>query len=377
MAGTLTTAIKSRFAREYGKTDKILLLLIMLLIAIGIIALFSASPAESRDNLGNFYGYFVHQLGFGFIAGGILAVIFYKIPLRKLKGITLPLFIVSLLLTFAVFIPGLSVEGGTTANRWLDLGIISFQPSELLKLSSILYLAALLESKHREIRDMTILWVFLVLLGLVALPLILQPDFSTLGLIVVIFCTIYFLAGASWKNIAILIIIASLVSVPLLFLEEYRRNRLLGVWNPREKTTTITYHLKQAETSIGSGGLLGSGLLDGWQHERPLPEPMTDSIFAVWGDETGFVGASVVVTLFLLLSWRIVWIAQNTRDIFARLTLIGIGVWIFLQSFINMGAMVSVAPLTGIALPYISYGSSSLVTILIASGIALQLSNKK
>ena len=108
-----------------------------------------------------------------------------------------------------------------------------------------------------------------------------------------------------------------------------------------------------------------------------LPEPMNDSIFAVWADETGFIGATFVVILFLLLSWRIVWIGQKSKDIFARLTLIGISSWIFLQSFINIGAMVSVVPLTGMALPYISYGSSSLVTILIASGIALQLSNKK
>ncbi len=369
--------VKNKFEKEYGKTDKILFVIIVMLIAVGLIALFSASLVESRDNLGNFLGYFIKQLIQGFFVGIVLAFIFYKIPLRRLKGITLPFFLFSWILTCLVFIPGLSVEGGITANRWLDFGLFVLQPSELLKLSSILYLSALLETKQKHIRESYIIVVFLFLLGMVALPLIFQPDFSTLALIGIIFFIIYFVAGAPSKNLIILILVGTIVGGALLVVQDYRIDRITGFLNPREDTTETAFHINQAQTSIGSGKLYGSGFLDGLQHRRRLPEPMNDSIFAVWADETGFIGSSLVVILFLLLNWRIVWIGQRSKDIFSRLTLIGISSWIFLQAFINIGAMVNVVPLTGMALPYISYGSSSLVTILIASGIVLQLSNKK
>ena len=263
-------SIKKKFTKEYGKTDRILFIIIVILMIIGLIALFSASLAESRDNLGNFYGYFTHQLIFGFLCGSIAALVFYKIPLRRLKGITLPFFLLSWVLTCMVFIPGMSVEGGITANRWLDFGIVSFQPSELLKLSAILYLAALLETKHKEIGDTSILNVFLVLLGLVALPLIFQPDFSTLFLIGVIFLIIYFVAGASRKNMISLMLIAGIVGGALLLLQDYRIDRITGFLNPREDTTENAFHINQAQTSIGSGKWYGAGILDGLQHKREI-----------------------------------------------------------------------------------------------------------
>ena len=359
-----------------GKPDKILVIVITLLILIGIVALFSASLSESRDAFGSLYRFFVHQVTYGLTLGLAAAFLFYITPLRKIKKLALPFFLFSMVLMLMVFIPGLSVSGAT-ANRWLDIGLFTFQPSELLKLSSILYLAALLETRYEDIKQRSVLVAFTILLASIALVLISQPDFSTLVLIVIIGGIIYFVAGAPWKYIAVLVIGALLVGLAMATLASYRFERIQAFLNPRENTNERSFHVNQAEISLGSGKFVSFNFADGLQHRRLLPEPMNDSIFAVWGDETGFVGASFVVLLYSCLVGRILFIASRTRDIFSRLTLVGIGSWIFLQAFINMGAMLQVMPLTGISLPYISYGSSSLITVLIASGIVLQLSKRK
>lgn len=357
------------------KPDKILVIVITLLIIIGIIALFSASLSESRDKFGSLYRFFTHQMTYGLAGGLVVAFLFYKTPLRKIKRFALPFFLFSMLLTLMVFVPGLSVSDAT-ANRWLDIGVFTFQPSELLKLSSILYLAALLETRYDDIKQQSVLVAFTILLASISLVLILQPDFSTLVLIAVIGGIIYFVAGAPWKYITILVVGALLVSLLMATLASYRFERIQAFLNPRERTDERSFHVNQAEISLGSGKFVSFNLGDGLQHRRLLPEPMNDSIFAVWGDETGFVGASFIVLLFSCLVGRILFIASRTQDTFSRLTLVGIGSWIFLQAFINMGAMLQVMPLTGISLPYISYGSSSLITVLAASGIVLQLSKK-
>ena len=356
--------------------DKILLFSVAGLTIIGFIALMNASFIESQNDFGNIYGYFIRQLSFGFLGGVLLGTFFYKFPYKKLKKLAVPFLLVSIFLMLLVFIPSMSAANGS-AQRWIDLGVATFQPSELLKLSFIIYLAAWFESHRREVASTATLWPFLVFLSIIAGLLALQPNISTLGVIVIIAVSMYFVAGVSVKY-ALGVVGASIAGLfALIQIAPYRLNRIITFLDPSGDPLGIGYQVNQALIAIGSGSITGTGIAQGVQKTNFLPEPMSDSIFAVWAEATGFIGAFVLVILFVLLMWAGFRIATRSNDFFIKLTATGITVWIFLQAFINMGAMLGLAPLTGITLPLISYGSSSMVVTYAALGLLMQLSKNK
>ncbi|MEX0916760.1 MAG: FtsW/RodA/SpoVE family cell cycle protein, partial [Candidatus Spechtbacterales bacterium] len=250
------------------------------------------------------------------------------------------------------------------------------QPAEVMKLGFIVYLAAWLNTHHKNIKRLEVLVPLLVLLGVLATLLILQPNFSTLLLVCCIGGAMYFVAGAPVRLIAGFGIVGVLGSWVLVRIAPYRFNRILAFLDPSGDPLGISYQVNQAFISIGSGRWFGTGIFQGIQKQTFLPEPMNDSIYAVWAEETGFIGASLLIILFVIFLWRVMRIVERAEDRFVKFAALGIGVWIFLQASINIGAMVGILPLTGMPLPFISYGSSSLIAALAASGLLLQFSKE-
>jgi len=365
------------------KPDYILLTASAILIILGIMILTSVSAFISLDKFGNTFYYLRHQILFGLIPGAVLAFIVFIIPLSRVRKYTPILLLANLVLLALVFLPkiGTTVWG---ASRWLSLGPYSFQPSELLKLTFILYLASWLTAKTKEKKANSnylagfsqTLVAFLIVLGLIALALIFQPDVSTLGIILITAFLMYFLAQTPIWHIILLVLMGVGGLFSLIKLESYRMARLAVFLKPDIDPMGIGYQVKQSLIAIGSGGIFGLGLGMSRQKFGFLPQPMSDTIFAVFLEEIGFIGAVILISLFLVFAWRGFKIAKSAPDKFSQMTALGISLWITIQAFVNMGSMIGVLPLTGIPLPLISYGGSHLIIELIGVGILLNISRQ-
>lgn len=360
------------------KADYGILFIVGFLILLGILILASVSASISQQKFGYPSFYLFHHILFGLIPGAILGFIAFKIPLSKIKKWSPALLLGSLFLMVLVFLPVVGITLGGSRS-WLNLGITTFQPSELLKLSFVLYLASWLAvrtEKGKKVLSATLV-AFLAVLALIALLLVLQPDVGTLGIIILSAILLYFLAGTPWKHTFLLI--PGLAGVLALFIRfaPYRMARISVFFNPDIDPMGMGYQIKQALIAIGSGGIFGRGAGMSIQKFGFLPQPMADSIFAVFSEEWGFVGAFILISLFLLFIWRGFSIAKNVNDKFAQLTVLGIVGWITFQAFVNIGSMIGILPLTGIPLPFISYGGSAMVVELIGIGILLNISKNR
>lgn len=353
--------------------DKPLLLSALALMAGGFLILGSASMALSYKNFGNISHYILRQIAFGGLGGIAALLITQAIPYHKWRMLALPLMIVSFVLMALVFIPQLSYGYGG-ARRWLQLGIFSFQPSEILKLAFIVYLASWLEARRKEVSSLPYgILPFSLMLAIIGVFLIMQPDLGTMGVIVATAGMMYFLGGGKISQMATLIVFGLMIFYFLVQIAPYRLNRLLVFLNPDTDPQGIGYQTKQAFIAIGSGGFTGRGFGKSLQKYNYLPEPMGDSIFAIYAEETGFLGILALMGAFVFFLWRGIVIAKKAPDIFGRLLASGIVVSIGAQAFINMAAISGLLPLTGIALPFISYGGTSLLITMASAGILLNI----
>jgi cell division protein FtsW len=356
------------------KPDYILLAIVGIMLVTGLVALFSASIMESQRDYGNAYAYFFHQLLFGVGGGSIAGFIAYKVHYKKWRSFALPMLLAAIALLVFVLIPSFSHEAGG-ARRWMSFGDFSFQPSELAKLSVIIYLAAWLEARQKSLRSWNEgLFPFLLILGSIGGLILLQPDVGTFGVIALVAAIMFFGSGASLVHMGAI----GMLGIGLLFFlaktEPYRMARLFSFFDRAHDPLGISYQINQALLAIGSGGIFGVGLARSIQKYSSLPEPMTDSIFAVWSEETGFLGAVFLISLFVALGFRGLRIAGRAHDRFGKLMALGITFWIISQALINIGSMVGFVPLTGIPLPLASYGGSSMVVTLAGVGILLNIS---
>lgn len=359
------------------KPDYVLLLSITLLVIIGFIALAGASAPIALQLTGSSTYYLFHQILFGLIPGVILAFIFYKIDLNFLKKHSFIIFILAFILTLSVFLPKIGSNIGG-ASRWIKLFGFSFQPSELFKLAFILYLSAWMNKLRKsEKKFLHIFLPFLIVISLLSMVFILQPDISTLVVIVLLGSIIYFTAKTSFSHLIILMLIGAVALSLLIYFEPYRLNRLFIFLNPEADPLGKGYHVKQSLIAVGSGGFIGKGLGLSDQKFGFLPQPITDSIFAVFAEEAGFVGTLIIIALFLIFIWKGFKIAKLQKDDFRKLVAVGITSWIGIQAFVNIGAMIGILPLTGIPLPFLSYGSSALICELTAIGLLLNISKRK
>ena len=356
------------------KSDYFLIAAVACLVLLGILIITSVTSAIAQEKFGSPTFYLFRHFIFGLIPGIFLGTLAYKIPIGRFKKWIPLLLLFNLLIMVLVFVPGIGMKLGN-AQSWLNLRITSFQPSEPLKLIFILYLALWLAARaERTKKDFSATLVaFLAILGIITLLLALQPDVGTLGIIVITGVFMYFLTGTPLKHLAIIILGGAAALVIFAKTAPYRLDRFLVLIkdiDPMGKG----WQIKQALIAVGSGGIFGTGLGMSVQKFGYLPEPMADSIFAVFAEETGFIGSIMVISLFLIITWLGFKIAKNTKNNFEKLTALGIISWLSVQAFINIGAMLKILPLTGVPLPFVSYGGSAMVTELTGIGILLNIS---
>ena len=358
------------------KPDLVLLITIFLLSFLGFLILAGVSMTMSKKFGYESLHFIKHQLLFGYLPGIILAFIAYKINFKFVKKIAFPLVILAIILMLCVFLPKIgSTAGG--AKRWVSFFGFVFQPSEFLKLSFIIYLSAWL-SKHQA-KKQNFLKFFVpvvIIIGIISILLIAQPDISTLGVISSIALILYFSSNTPLYHAGILGL-AGIGGLALLIkIAPYRANRFLVFLKPNIEPLGIGYQIRQSLIAVGSGGILGQGLGLSIQKFGFLPQPMTDTIFSVFAEETGFVGCIIFILLLLIFAWQGFKVAKKADNNFLKLMAIGIVSWFVLQSFINIGAIIGILPLTGIPLPLVSYGSSHLIMEFIAIGLLLNISKK-
>jgi len=350
------------------------MVLVFVSLAFGLAMLASAGIVESQKIFGSPYYLLKHQFLFGILPGLLLFFVASRINYQNWKKFALPLLLVAIALVVLVFIPqfGLTIKG---AQRWVNLFGISFQPSEFLKLAMIAYLAAWFSRRDGQSLGSFSYSIapFLLVLGFVGALLYLQPDFKTLVLVSVIAVAIYFFAGAKLSHLLVLFLVFAIIA-GFALVEPYRFERVKSFLHPTVDTQGASYHINQALLGIGNGGLFGVGYGKSQQKINYLPEPVGDSIYAIIVEELGFVGGAFVLLLFILLALTLTHIARSVNDQFGRLFVLGMTVWIMAQAFVNIGAILNLIPLTGAPLPFFSYGSSTLVSMLAGLGIVRNIS---
>lgn len=347
------------------KPDKALFLLSLALTIIGLVALTDASaPIALRDFGDKFY--FVKQQAVWAVMGIILLIVVMHINYTFWEKFATPLFLANLVLLIVVLIPGIgsSLLG---ARRWIVVGNFSIQPSELLKLSISVYLAKV-ASKDKKLA------AFFVPILLSLILVMLEPDLGTSVLVVGISMIQIFISGVPLLPFFAASILGVIFGILLILSSDYRKERLLTFFEQTQDPLGSSYHIRQILIALGSGGLFGVGLGHSRQKYLFLPETATDSIFAVIAEEVGFFISSGLVILFFIFVIKGIKIANSAPDKFSRILAIGITSWVGLQVFLNIGSMVALVPLTGIPLPFISYGGSALTSLLVACGILLNIS---
>lgn len=360
------------------RADVSLIMITMLLTLFGLVIIYALSPILSHRLLDDVnQNYFMYgQLRNIFIAL-IAFMIASRIDFSKWKSKILPfLLIASLAALVMTFIPAFAIaEKGAT--RWVGLGPLSFQPSELIKLTVVVGVAAWFASlKEKELKNykQTLLPAFGVLGVISIFVLIHQRDLGTMLVIAAVVVAIFFASGVSLKQFGVLIGIGSIFGAANIALFPHRMERIRTYFAPGDNLAETGYHLHQALIAVGSGGMFGLGLGRSVQVYGYLPEAANDSIFAIIGEMFGFLGATFVLILFGLLIFRMLLVAEGSPDKFSQLLVIGVVAWLGTQAVVNMMSMLGIIPLTGIPLPFVSYGGSSLLFMMIALGIVVNVS---
>lgn len=367
--------IKLFIMKKTKKIDLMLLVLTAILALGGLFVFTSASfglVARKGFTLGELlFDQVVLGLGIGiFLLVGALYV-----PLKTIRTYSLHIFIASIFLTLLVFVPGIGLEHGG-ARRWLSLfGVLSLQPSEALKLGTVIYFAALLPLFKEHISELR--YALGLVIGIAGIPgaiLLAEPDTGTFAVLFAALCAMLIAGGAKLRHFFLLVAIAVVAVGALAMMQPYVKERLLTFMDPSHDPQGASYQIQKSLIAIGSGGIAGRGFGQSIQKFGSLPEPTGDSIFAVVGEEFGFIGGTLIVILFLLFGVRGLQIARNAPDMFSGLLAVGIVILIVAQSFANIAAMLGLIPLTGVPLVFISHGGTALLFAFLEIGILLNIS---
>jgi cell division protein FtsW len=355
------------------KSDKTLFMLTMLLVGTSLVMVYSASYAKAKDDqLGEYY-YLYRQTAWAVLGfAGLWCAMHVNYRTYRRAEVVWLFLGVALAMLFAVLLVGPPING---TRRWFSLGYISFQPSELAKLVSVIFTAALLDRRMHRIRDVgaTILPIVVAVLAMVTLVLA-GKDFGTSAVIIGVVLMMLFAAGLTYRHLAVAFVPLSIAATLLVTFYSYRMNRVLAFLDPWKYSADEGYQVTQSMMAVASGGLLGAGLMNGRQKLLYLPEPHTDFIFAVIAEEFGLVGTTLVVLCFAVIVWRGLRVALVAPDRFGSLLALGITMIIGLQGLVNISVALSLLPTKGIALPFVSSGGSSLLVSMISMGILLNIS---
>ncbi|OGK20309.1 cell division protein FtsW [Candidatus Roizmanbacteria bacterium RIFCSPHIGHO2_02_FULL_37_13b] len=358
---------KLRHLKKDQTQFNLLFFIPILLTIIGLLFIFEASSVVAFRQLGDSYFYLKRQL-IWFGLGIVLMIIFSRINYRLFHRLSYPSLIIGMILLILVLIPGIGQKIGG-ARRWIEIGFINIQPSEIIKFSLILYLSSWFSHKEKN--------RFISFFGLLIFTIVLimmQPDMGTAIVIFGLFITVYFLSGYKVGYLLFLIPTALAGFLLLVKSSTYRAARFTAFLNPDSDPLGIGYHIKQILISLANGGIIGRGFSASRQKYQFLPEAHTDSIFAILGEEFGFLGAIVIIVLYIALILQAYKVARESNDKFGQLLAGAIFSVLGLQVVINLGGMVNLIPLTGIPLPFISYGGSSLMVFFALMGILISIS---
>lgn len=367
---------KKMLKLSYGAGDRIFSMLVLVIVLAGLAIFSSASLGLLARENSSVSTDILFQAGLGLGLGLVFFLIARAIPLIYIKRFSPFIYLLSLLFTVLVFIPGVGFQAGG-ATRWIDVGFTTVQPAEFLKIGFVLVLAWWLAPRARQLKDTKKgLLPFIVILAIPSVLLLAQPNTSTTFLILLTGWIMYVAAGAPWRDSFILAVCAVLAFVVIITARPYVLERVKTFIDPSANSLTSGYQIQQSLIAIGSGGFLGRGLGQSAGKFNYLPEPSGDSIFAVFAEEAGFVGATLLVILFVALAARGIVIAGNSSDLFGGLVALGFSCLIIIQTFINIGAMLGIIPLTGMPLPFVSHGGTSLVVMLIMCGFILNVATR-
>lgn len=338
------------------------------LVIFGLLMVYDASVVQGLKDFKDSYYYIRQQLIW--VGFGIFSLIFFQgFDYKKFKSLALVFLLFSFLLLLAVFIPGLGISGGG-AHRWLKIGMMTLQPAEIIKLTGVIFLASIFEKRVRVL-PFILLTVFVIFI-----TALLQRDLGSSIVFLSIATALYISSGGRLWHFLLVLPAALLGLAGLIITSPYRSKRILAFLDPFSDPQGYTYHISQVLIALGSGGLFGLGLGHSRQKFEYIPEVSTDSIFGIVGEELGFVGASLLLGLFLILILRGIKISRNCPDKFGKILALGITFWLGIQVVINISSMTALLPLTGVPLPFISYGGSALVANLTAVGILLNISKQ-
>lgn len=359
-----------------GRPDITLLVVTIILVVIGTVMIYSSSSIIAMEKYGDGYHYIKKQIVFVLLGFGVMMGV-SRIPYRYWGKAAYPAALVSIALLTLLIIPGFGTTVGG-ATRWFRVAGISFQVSEMVKVALVLFLAHYLTKKVNRIKEFSRVFLVPLALLLIILGLILrQPDFGTAVIMVIVFMLMFYLAGSRVTYLAGLAATAIPAGAILIMQESYRMRRLLSFLNPWEDPGGTGFQIIQSFISFGSGGAFGVGLGNSMQKLFYLPEPHTDFILSVIAEEGGFIGVVIVVILFSILVFRGFVISFRCDDLFGMLLASGLTAVIALGAFINMAAVMGLVPTKGLALPFLSYGGTSLVMCMAVIGILLNISSRR
>ena len=354
------------------KSDKLLFLASFLLVCVSIVMVYSASAVLAMDRYQQPYLFLFKQVTWAVLGLFTLSLVM-RVDYRRLKQPTIiwTLLGVSTLALIAVLF-GPSING---TRRWFAVAGIGVQPSELAKLAVIVFTAAILERRMDRIDEVSFSLVpIAIVVGGISGLILLEPDFGTALVLLLIVGVMVFVAGLNYRYL----LGVGLAALPLFYMAiagaEYRRRRVLAFWNPWDDPLGDGFQIIQSLIAVGTGGLVGRGLMAGVQKLFYLPEPHTDFIYAVIAEETGFVGATAVVLCFGVIAWRGLRVAVCAPDRFGAVLALGLTTMITLQAFVNISVVLGLMPTKGIPLPFVSAGGSSLLIGLLSMGILLNIS---
>lgn len=354
--------------------DRTLLGIVLFLVFSGFLIFSSASLGLLAREGAQFSSVALNQFLFG-IVGGLIALFFTSsIHYRIWRQFAFYIFLLAIGITLLVFVPGLGFSHAG-AQRWIIVGPFSLQPAELLKIAFIIYMATWLSGMHRHIHTFTKgILPFVGILGIVGVIMLLQPDTDTYAIMVAAAIAMFITAGGRIRDVALMALVGVVLVAALAFARPYVMDRITTFFNPAHDPLGSGYQINQSLIAIGSGGIAGRGFGQSIQKFEYLPEPIGDSIFAVFSEEFGFIGAVFIVAVFAAFTFRGFRIATHAQDLFGMLLVVGLMTLIVTQAFLNIAAMLALAPLSGLPLPFISHGGTALLATLAAVGIVLNVS---
>jgi cell division protein FtsW len=356
--------------------DKIFLAITMTLIIIGFMIFVSASLGIWARSGVKFENMLLSQIGFGLTLGSIMMFALSRLKIQHIRKNAFWFLVASAILSLLVFVPGIGMEHNG-AKRWIDVGITTFQPGEILKLAVVIYLAAWLTLYKRKIHTALFgMYPLVAILGVACAIFIAQRDTGSFLIVACAGTAMFIAAGARWRDIALLCLLGLILLGGLALWRPYVLDRFTTLWN-HDDFQGSGYQVRQSLIAIGSGGVAGKGFGQSIQKFNYLPEAQGDSVFAVAAEEFGFLGSALLILLYVLFALRGLWISAHAGDVFMGLLAVGLVILITAQSFINIASMLAIAPLTGVPLVFVSQGGTALLMAMMEVGLLLNISRNR